>query len=284
MRIIKNLNLTTSQFIASLIGGLALFLVPQDAKNMFNGGIFREFYVAGIAVLVVVLLFLIFKSYETIGISLLVVMTLIVANYTISNIMLNIYEPFQFHLDYYDSVCFFLIWMIPFLSCIIIRLFSFDSYDSDLFKEEFKNFMNLSTIAFAIYYIILLLAYFLFDGSVDLFSERDVNLILFSSNVNSNLESFQIKEYIKCFIYFIPLGFLVHIYKNKTSFWKRVLIAVCFGIFIELVQFSLNTATVSLWDVIFYTLGFIVGGSIKKLLDIIRRTITRGEESTIFDF
>ena len=197
MRIIKNLNLTTSQFIASLIGGLALFLVPQDAKNMFNGGIFREFYVAGIAVLVVVLLFLIFKSYETIGISLLVVMTLIVANYTISNIMLNIYGPFQFYLDYYDSVCFFLIWMIPFLSCIIIRLFSFDSYDSDLFKEEFKNFMNLSTIAFAIYYIILLLAYFLFDGPVDLFSERDVNLILFSNNANSNLESFQTKEYIK---------------------------------------------------------------------------------------
>lgn len=284
MSIIRNLNITTQQFIASLIGGLALFLVPQDAKNIFNSSIFREFYVAGIAVLVVALLFLIFKSYVTIGISLLVVMTLIALNYIVSNIRLNIHEPFQFHLDYYDGICFFLIWMIPFLSCIVIRMFSFDACVSNLCKEEFKNFMNLSTIAFAIYYIILLLAYFLFAGPVDLFSERDIDLIFFSNNANSSLEPFKTKECIKSFVYFIPLGFLVCIYKNNMNFWKRILIAVCFGIFIELVQFALNTATVSLWDVIFYTLGFIVGGAIKKLLDIIRYTIIRGEESTIFDF
>ena len=84
MRVTKNLNVSTSQLLTSLVGGLALFLVPQDAKNITNG-IFRELYVAGIAALVVVLLFLIFKNYETIGISLVVVMTLTAINYTIYN-------------------------------------------------------------------------------------------------------------------------------------------------------------------------------------------------------
>ena len=59
---LKNLNITTSKLLTSLVGGLALFLVPQDAKNIVDG-MFRELYVAGIATLVVVLLFLIFKSY-----------------------------------------------------------------------------------------------------------------------------------------------------------------------------------------------------------------------------
>ena len=88
MRVTRDLNVSTSQLLTSLVGGLALFLVPQDAKNITNG-IFRELYVAGIAALVVVLLFLIFKNYETIGISLVVVMTLTAINYTIYNIQYN---------------------------------------------------------------------------------------------------------------------------------------------------------------------------------------------------
>ncbi len=283
MRVTKNLNVSTSQLLTSLVGGLALFLVPQDAKNITNG-IFRELYVAGIAALVVVLLFLIFKNYETIGISLVVVMTLTAINYTIYNIQMNMEGPFKLYLDYYDSICFFLVCLIPFLVCIGIRIFSFNAYDLNLFRLEFKNFMKLSTIAFTIYYMILLFAYFLFKEPVDLFSPRDIDLVFIKSNSLNSFQMFQIREYIKNLLYFIPIGFFVTVYKNKTSTLKKIMMVVYFSIFIELVQYVLNTATVSLVDLISYIIGFILGGVIKKLLDMLRKFITRGEECTIFDF
>ena len=283
MRVTKDLNISTSQLLTSLVGGLALFLVPQDAKNITDG-IFRELYVAGIAALVVVLLFLIFKNYETIGISLVVVMVLTAVNYTIYNIKMNMEGPFKLYLDYYDGICFFLVCLIPFLVCLSIRIFSFNSYNSDIFKLGFKNFMKLSTIAFIIYYMILLFAYFLFKEPVDLFSKRDINLIFIQNNRLNSIQTFQVKEYVKSLLYFVPIGFFISVYKNKTAAWKKIVIAICFGIFIELIQYALNTATVSLWDIVFYIIGFILGGIIKKSLDVLRSFITRGEERTIFDF
>ena len=94
----------------------------------------------------------------------------------------------------------------------------------------------------------------------------------------------EIREYIKNLLYFIPIGFFVTVYKNKTSTLKKIMMVIYFGIFIELVQYVLNTATVSLVDLISYIIGFILGGVIKKLLDMLRKFITRGEECTIFDF
>ena len=114
MRVTRDLNVSTSQLLTSLVGGLALFLVPQDAKNITDG-IFRELYVAGIASLVVTLLFLIFKNYETIGISLVIVMALTTVNYTIYNIKMNMQGPFKLYLDYYDGICFFLVWLILYI-------------------------------------------------------------------------------------------------------------------------------------------------------------------------
>ena len=283
MRVTRDLNVSTSQLLTSLVGGLALFLVPQDAKNITDG-IFRELYVAGIASLVVTLLFLIFKNYETIGISLVIVMALTTVNYTIYNIKMNMQGPFKLYLDYYDGICFFLVWLIPFLVCIGIRIFSFNSYNSDLFKLEFKNFMKLSTIAFIIYYTILLFACFLFENPVNLFAQRNINLIFIQKNKSNNLQILEIKEYIKSFLYFVPIGFFVSVYKNKTATWKKLVIAAGLAIFIELTQYILNTATVSVYDLIFYIMGFILGGIIKKLLDALRSFITRKEERTIFNF
>ena len=281
---LKNLNITTSKLLTSLVGGLALFLVPQDAKNIVDG-MFRELYVAGIATLVVVLLFLIFKSYETIGISLIIVMVMTAINYTFNNISQNLNSKFSIYLDDYDGICFFLVWLIPFLICLVIRLFSFGTYNSDFFKKEFRSFMNLSTIAFIIYYIILLLAYFLFPRPVDFFSKREINLIFLPSNNNFiSIMNIQINEYIKSFLFFIPLGFYVYIYKRDLPLWRKLILSLSAGIFIESFQFVFNTTTLSLWDIIFYILGFFVGGAIKNLLDVTRNLVTKGEEKTIFNF
>ena len=140
-------------------------------------------------------------------------------------------------------------------------------------------------VCFIIYYIILLLAYFLFPRPVDFFSKREINLIFLPSNNNFiSIMNIQINEYIKSFLFFIPLGFYVYIYKRDLPLWRKLILSLSAGIFIESFQFVFNTATLSLWDIIFYILGFFVGGAIKNLLDVTRNLVTKGEEKTIFNF
>ena len=63
-------RLSTAQLFVALAGGVALYLIPRDAQGIHSP--LQELYVAGVAGILCVLILIFFKSYDTMGLSLLI--------------------------------------------------------------------------------------------------------------------------------------------------------------------------------------------------------------------
>ena len=72
-------RLSTAQLFVALAGGVALYLIPRDAQGIHSP--LQELYVAGVAGIICVLILIFFKSYETMGLSLLIGMSFLILNF-----------------------------------------------------------------------------------------------------------------------------------------------------------------------------------------------------------
>lgn len=276
----------TAQLFIAVAGGIALYLVPQDAKNMLAVSQ-RTAYVVAVAFFVTSLLLFLFKSYETVGISLVVTMTLIVVNYARGSVEQIIADSsqgksFMLYLSYYDGLCWGLIWFVPFLICITIRLFATGEWDTPEHRQNFCRFYKLSGRAFYVYYGILFLVCFLFIRRVDFYGARQMNLMPFIeikwylTNLQTGLQYLAGNLF-----FFMPFGFFISVRKAAMPWWKKLALVAVLSIGIELVQFAFNTGYADTDDVLLNCAGFFAGVFIKNILDRIRSFVTGGGEKAI---
>lgn len=288
MKWFVELKLNAVQILFSIAAGIILFLLPQDASRMIHASL-RIPYVVFICIVVTVFLLIIFKSYKMISVSLFVAMNLIILRYIFSVISMLIENissgaPFSMSISYYDGLCWGLIWFIPFLICTSARLFSASYWYTSSKRNQFNVFFNISAKTFFVYYIILLFACFILARPIDLFGQRQYNIIPFLTMLNmfSDTKS-MIMHFTGNLFFFMPFGFYLSIYRQDMSLGKKILISLIVSVTIELLQLALNTGKADINDIILNQVGFFFGCMTKLVMDKLRASITGQEELSIFD-
>ena len=279
-------TLTTARRFAAVGGGLMLLLAPRDGKLLMQPPL-REFYILAITLFVAAAMLFLFKSYEPLGASLVTVMALAglqllwsVGTQLVASIQKKV--PFLYQVDYYDVVYWGAVWFVPFMICILIRLFARNEWDTPEKRADFCRFFKAASVAFLFYYAILFMVCFVFIRRVDLNAAHDYNLIPFR----------QMRDYFGStengmrylfgnLFFFTPLGFFLAVYRSKWKWWNHLLIGVLFSGGIELLQYGLNCGMADVDDVILNAAGLLLGVGIKCLLDRLRATMTDREELSV---
>ena len=73
-------RMSSIQWFVSIAAGLAMFLLPQDAQSYFSD-VYRQIFVAVVAFGIALVLLLLFKLYEPIGVAMLSSMFLTVITF-----------------------------------------------------------------------------------------------------------------------------------------------------------------------------------------------------------
>ena len=281
----KKMPISTPVLLASVAGGLVLYLAPKDGRVTFSSP-FRELFVVLMAVLVSVLLLAVSRRYDAVGVALVVMIAFVFVNYVSYAVGLywqdkELGHPFTLNLDYYEAFCWGLIWFIPFLICITIRVFASGGWDTQTHHEEFSHFFKMAGRAFYVYYTIAFLACFVFFNPIDVGGIRTVHLIPFENFFGRFSGSTGSLSFFGNLLFFTPLGFFAAIRMKKPRWYKLLLVGVITGALVESVQFALNTGAVETNDAILNLIGVMLGFWLKFLLDKIRSFVTNGEETQI---
>lgn len=111
-------RMSSIQWFVSIAAGLAMFLLPQDAQSYFSD-VYRQIFVAVVAFGIALVLLLLFKLYEPIGVAMLSSMFLTVITFAI-RIGIRIYEgpsmeDFTMAVNVYDGVSWGMVWALALL-------------------------------------------------------------------------------------------------------------------------------------------------------------------------
>ena len=167
----------------------------------------------------------------------------------------------------------------------VLRLFRKGKKDSSEWRETYRLFLKDALTAGAILYIFILIFGFVLNRP-------------FGLNVEFNFVPFKtMLEYIfsdKKYAYentylfvgniaiLLPFGFWFAIKNKKRRILLTLLLPVFVSCLIEFSQFALKNGHVDIDDVILNVLGFYLGVLLKKGIDLVRKKVTRGEETTVF--
>ena len=281
---IKEVN--PAQLLISIAGGLILFLVPNDT-NMVLPDPFNIFAVAFISLITCIAIFFIFKDYRLVGISLLTCTIFVMIDFIINNAetlvqTINDKRPFLMTGDKYNDLCAVATWAVPFVVCIIIRIFAIAKFDTPEKRNYFSLFIYFSFICFLIYFIIISFRYFIFINPVDIFGTRSFSIIPFNNISPYQSEQSAFFHYISAFCLFIPMGFYTSIYNKKAGIIKSIAIYAICAAGIELIKLIFNTGLINLDLIIIAIIGGIVGMLLKILINKSRAFIILNEETDIF--
>lgn len=185
-------RMSSIQWFVSIAAGLAMFLLPQDAQSYFSD-VYRQIFVAVVAFGIALVLLLLFKLYEPIGVAMLSSMFLTVITFAI-RIGIRIYEgpsmeDFTMAVNVYDGVSWGMVWSMPLLCCFLMRIFAQGNWSEPEAKRDFCCFFQKASVASGCYLLILLLAIFLYFRPMNFSGMRQLNLVPFS----------QILRYIQAF-------------------------------------------------------------------------------------
>ncbi len=154
-------RMSSIQWFVSIAAGLAMFLLPQDAQSYFSD-VYRQIFVAVVAFGIALVLLLLFKLYEPIGVAMLSSMFLTVITFAI-RIGIRIYEgpsmeDFTMAVNVYDGVSWGMVWSMPLLCCFLMRIFAQGNWSEPEAKRDFCCFFQKASVASGCYLLILLLA------------------------------------------------------------------------------------------------------------------------------
>ncbi len=207
--------------------------------------------------------------------------------------------PFKewIYIFYYDKpLTVSIVWAAVFFTFLFIRLVLPLNSKHKSFFGDFQSFAKTSGIAFFIFYLCILIYGFVIIRTRisigDISLQRDVNFVPLSNIINYlNGDSIQYNggtSFYENFMYlcgniliFAPLGFFILIYREKLR-WYILLIPVVLSSMIEISQLLLHNGSCDIDDVILNTIGFYLGILIFKAVNLLRKLITGGEETTIF--
>ena len=278
-------RLSTAQLFVALAGGVAHYLIPRDAQGIHSP--LQELYVAGVAGIICLLILIFFKSYETMGLSLLIGMSFLILNF-LGGTCFQWFETvgadrnLVFQLDYHLGILWALVWMVPFLICLMVRVFALNEWDTPQRRMYFSYFSRWSGISFGVFYGILLLFSLILNRPIDIWGARQVNLIPFHQIIQYFSSSTDVVYFLfGNLFFFTPIGFFLSVSRPLMAWWKKLLIAFGIGVVIEASQWVLNTGMVDIDDVILNAAGFYVGCGLKWAIDKMRQVISGGIEEKI---
>jgi len=177
------------------------------------------------------------------------------------------------------------IWLIPFFIYTLMRMLTSDGHK---INSRYYPFFIKSSICFGVMYAIFFAMVFFLFREVNIYSTYDDN--------NLNLEPFKtivlmlemddkiyaLKNLLGNVLFFFPPGFYFAIVFKKSKWFIALAVALIFSGAIEYLQLILDKGTCDIDDVLLNVIGFLLGYTLKKTLDLIRLKITKGQEKTIF--
>ncbi len=287
MNVLPAQKLSIGQFYLSLAAGLMFFLLPNDARNQIVGDGFREAYIVLIALVITVVLFIITKRYEAVGVS-LITMAVLNSFFLLAEIVIGFSSDLSDYwpdLSQYRIVSICLLCFVPFMFCVVVRLLAQGSRDNNESRRDFAAFMASSMKALLVFYVLI----FIFK----------LLMPIRPSNDNRELIWMPLYRIISCFdgtyengiIYILwhcivlaPLSFYLSVLVPKFRVWQIAIIAATLGAGVEIMQFILNTASACIDDIIMLMIGAMLGHFVKQAIDKLRSIMTDGEDTYMLSF
>lgn len=287
MNVLPGQKLTISQFFLGLAAGLMFFLLPNDAKNQIGAEGLCEAYIFLITLVITGVLFFITKRYEAVGVAMFAMSCLMAAS-LLFDIIVGIIESSSSYwpdINQYKIVSMFLLWFIPFVVCMVFRLLSTGKNDNNESRRGFASFMSLSMRALLVMYVIVIIFKLIMPERPSQ-DERETDLMILSritQCLNGTHENGIAYIMWHCIV-LAPLSFYLSVLVPKLKVWQIVIIAACFGIATEVMQFIFNTATACTDDILMLIVGAVLGILFKKAIDKLRSVITKGEDLNMLSF
>lgn len=172
---------------------------------------------------------------------------------------------------------------------ILIRLLAHKKWDSARIRKTFSKGFLVSSIVFLILYIILLLDLFVFQREA--FTGSTLNMIPFKGAFatywphirKGHFQSGIFVQFFGNLLIFAPLGFFLCLFWRKHPHkWLMYLFPVILAFVIESCQYIFGMGQCDIDDLWMNVVGFILGVLLAKILDAIRKKVTKGKEKTIF--
>ena len=172
---------------------------------------------------------------------------------------------------------------------IAIRLFAMKKWKAPHIRKTFSRGFVVSSIVFAILYIILLLDLFVFQREAH--TGSTLNLIPFKGAFATywphvRRGHFQGGIFVQFFgnlLIFAPLGFYLTLWWRKHPHkWILYIIPIVLAGVIEGCQYFLRMGQCDIDDFWMNVVGFYLGILLVVILDAVRKGVTKGKEQTIF--
>ncbi len=283
MTLLPSQKLTIAEFFVSLAAGLMLYLLPNDAKNQFESETMCIGFVLFISIVIIAVMFLIIKRYEALGTVLMTLSLLYIINLLISIISGivsrgNSYWP---KLTEYNIITMFILWTVPFLFGVVIRLLTPAADDTNDSRRSFIRFMSHSMGSLLIIYGIVLILRTILPIAPDMQGERIISVEPFEHiwECLQGSKNGTVLQLIWNCLVLAPLTFYLSVLIPRFRILHGVILGIIVGVTIEGLQFLFNTEAAYLDDIILYIIGTILGIGIKCALNGLRNVLSQGRDT-----
>ncbi len=286
MTVLPGQRLTIGQLFVSLAAGLMFFLLPNDARNLFESPT-RESMIFIVAIVITAGLLIIVQRYEAVGAAMITASCLCVFNYIVMEILdactVSNYWP---AISEYQLFSWLILCIAPLLTTMFVRLLASGMWSTPEKRRGFSRFLVLSLRACMIVYIPIVVVKMLIPTEINFELPRNVDLIPLQHTIEcvTGVYSDGWLYLAKHFLILMPLGFYLAIAVDHMRWWQFALLGLSIGLTIEIIQLALNTALFCIDDLFLYAIGISVGAGIKYLFDLFRRFLTGGREKRMLYF
>ncbi len=284
-RVLPSQRLTIGELFVSIAVGLMFFLLPNDAQNQLDSSALGEGMVFVATVLITAVLLFFIKRYEAVGAAMLTMAVMEVIS-TVYSIIVEIFSSTKDYwpsLSQYQIITMFILWSVPFFIVVTSRMLLHPPRDTNDRRKGFVRFLSLSLRALFIIYILVVVFNMIIPQEPSVTAERQIDVVIFDrigQCLNGQHKNGFLYILWHCLI-LMPLTFGLLIVNPKIRWWHLMIISVAVGVTIELIQFSLNSASACIDDLMMYLIGAGIGIGLKHLIDYLRSVISMHEDTVM---
>lgn len=282
MSVLPSRKLSIGELFVSMAVGLILYLLPGDIRNQTDSVYFSETIVFFAALAITIVFMLVIKRAEAVGAAMLTnaIITVVAMGFSIVNGVITKNGSYWPAMTEYQLVTIIILWTVPFLCVTVTRLFTSGQKDNNETRIAFSRFLSLSIRALMIIYLLILIFRQLIPQAPNTTAAREIHYLPFYriEDCLNNAGDWGVRYLLWNSLLLMPLTFSLLIINPKIRWWQILFISFATGLSIEIFQFSLNTGTVYVDDLLLYLVGGMAGFWLKKLIDRIRFVISGRQE------
>ena len=291
MSVLPSQKLSIGELYVAMAVGLILNLLPNDFRN--NNNIetisLSETCVFLAAFIITIVFLLIIKRYEAVGAALLTNSVITLGTFLFGTVHGLITSGLNYwpSISEYQLVTMFILWTVPLFITMLMRLFSHEPRDSDESRAGFCRFLVLSLRGLVIIYLLVLVFVQILPSSPNTLPGSRTIYFIPTQRIGQcieNINTWGLLYLLWNGLLLAPLSFSITILRPRTRWWTILFVSFVLGLTVEILQFSFNTGTVYVDDIILYLIGGMLGFFLKHIVDSIRSVITLGTEKTMLSF